>query len=326
MPEGVVAGFLEMMRAELGAMRGRLDEAATALRASRRTVGDTTDLQFLQPMGYIGALIALGLGDRPGARREIAAGLAGGSASWGSRYAWPLLWLGMRIEADEATLARDRRDEPPAANQQRLDELAALAEGLSAPTPATGGYQALTAAEQARAAGTDGPGVWSAAAAAWRGAGEPFPLAYALLRLAEAHMAADDRDAAAAAVQEAYATADRLGAQPLAAEAAGLARRARLSLVPATPGARQAERAGPPAKADELARFGLTDREREVLALLAAGRSNPEIARALFISAKTASVHVSNIMAKLGVSRRVEAAAIAHRLGAAGQARADGTA
>ena len=326
MPEGVVAGFLEMMRAELGAMRGRLDEAATALRASRRTVGDTTDLQFLQPMGYIGALIALGLGDRPGARREIAAGLAGGSASWGSRYAWPLLWLGMRIEADEATLARDRRDEPPAANQQRLDELAALAEGLSAPTPATGGYQALTAAEQARAAGTDGPGVWSAAAAAWRSAGEPFPLAYALLRLAEAHMAADDRDAAAVAVQEAYATADRLGAQPLAAEAAGLARRARLSLVPATPGAGQAERAGPPAKADELARFGLTDREREVLALLAAGRSNPEIARALFISAKTASVHVSNIMAKLGVSRRVEAAAIAHRLGAAGQARADGTA
>jgi DNA-binding CsgD family transcriptional regulator len=139
-------------------------------------------------------------------------------------------------------------------------------------------------------------------------------------------MAADDRDAAAAAVQEAYATADRLGAQPLAAEAAGLARRARLTLVPATPGTGQAEQPGQPAKADELARFGLTDREREVLALLAAGRSNPEIARALFISAKTASVHVSNIMAKLGVSRRVEAAAIAHRLGGAGQARADGTA
>ena|SRR5437867_4204735 len=56
--------------------------------------------------------------------------------------------------------------------------------------------------------------------------------------------------------------------------------------------------------ADELARFGLTDRERDVLALLAAGRSNPEIARALFISAKTASVHVSSIMAKLGVRRR----------------------
>jgi DNA-binding NarL/FixJ family response regulator len=49
------------------------------------------------------------------------------------------------------------------------------------------------------------------------------------------------------------------------------------------------------------------------------GGSNPEIARALFISAKTASVQVSNIMAKLGASRRVEAATVAHRLGGADQ-------
>jgi DNA-binding CsgD family transcriptional regulator len=152
--------------------------------------------------------------------------------------------------------------------------------------------------------------------AVWRSTGEAYPLVYALLRLAGAGLAADDRDCAAAAIQEAYATADRLGAQPLAAEAAGLARRARLRLVPAAPGDGQA---GQPAPADELARFGLTDREREVLALLAAGRSNAEIARTLFISAKTASVHVSNILAKLGVSRRVEAAAIAYRLGIAGQ-------
>jgi DNA-binding CsgD family transcriptional regulator len=227
----------------------------------------------------------------------------------------------MRIEADEATLARDRREQIPAVSQQRREELAGLTESLPAPTPATVGYQALTAAEEARAADSGGPAPWSAAVTAWRGAREPYPLAYSLLRLAEAHMASDDRDAAAAAVQEAYATADRLGAQPLAAEAAGLARRARLRLVPATPDAEQTAQA---ATADELARFGLTDREREVLALLAAGRSNPEIARALFISAKTASVHVSNIIAKLGVSRRGEAAAIAHRLGVADHAGAGG--
>ncbi len=320
MPEGVFVGGLELWRAELAAMRGRLDEAATALRAARRALGDTADIQFLQLVRYSDALIALGQGDRPGARDTVAAGLAGGPALWGSRYAWPLLWLGMRLEADEATLARDRREQIPAVSQQRRKELAALTEGIPAPTPATMGYQALTAAEQARAAGSGGPGPWSAAVTAWRSAREPYPLAYSLLRLAEAHMATDDRDAAAAAVQEAYATAGRLGAQPLAAEAAGLARRARLRLVPATSDAGQSERAGQPTAADELARFGLTDREREVLALLAAGRSNPEIARALFISAKTASVHVSNIMAKLGVSRRVEAAAVAHRLGAAGQA------
>jgi DNA-binding NarL/FixJ family response regulator len=70
--------------------------------------------------------------------------------------------------------------------------------------------------------------------------------------------------------------------------------------------------------ADELARFGLTEREREVLALVAAGRSNPEIARELYISAKTVSVHVSNILTKLGVGGRVEAAAVAHRLGITG--------
>jgi len=81
--------------------------------------------------------------------------------------------------------------------------------------------------------------------------------------------------------------------------------------------------AGPAAqtpRADPLARFGLTEREREVLSLLAAGRSNPEIGQALFISTKTASVHVSNILAKLGVSGRMEAAAVAHRLGVYGPA------
>ena len=61
--------------------------------------------------------------------------------------------------------------------------------------------------------------------------------------------------------------------------------------------------------------FGLTQREREVLDLLADGRSNPQIAEALFISRKTASVHVSNILGKLGVASRGEAAAVAHRLG-----------
>jgi DNA-binding NarL/FixJ family response regulator len=61
--------------------------------------------------------------------------------------------------------------------------------------------------------------------------------------------------------------------------------------------------------------LALTEREREVLTLVAAGRSNGQIAAQLFISPKTASVHVSNILAKLGVGGRVEAAGVAHRLG-----------
>jgi DNA-binding NarL/FixJ family response regulator len=64
--------------------------------------------------------------------------------------------------------------------------------------------------------------------------------------------------------------------------------------------------------------IGLTEREREVIRLVAAGQSNQQIADALFITRKTASVHVSNILGKLGVENRVEAAAVAHRLGLAG--------
>jgi DNA-binding CsgD family transcriptional regulator len=86
-----------------------------------------------------------------------------------------------------------------------------------------------------------------------------------------------------------------------------VARRARLRLEPSGPVPL------PPPEPD--LRFRLTDREREVIALVAEGNSKGEIATALFISPKTASVHVSNILAKLGVSTRTEAATVAHRTG-----------
>jgi DNA-binding CsgD family transcriptional regulator len=101
----------------------------------------------------------------------------------------------------------------------------------------------------------------------------------------------------------------RLGAHLLEREVKALARRARLDLAP---GGAVTPVAGPATPAQQL---GLTPREAEVLALVAAGCSNRQIAQALFISPKTASVHVSNILAKLGVAGRVEAAVIAHRLG-----------
>ena len=66
---------------------------------------------------------------------------------------------------------------------------------------------------------------------------------------------------------------------------------------------------------DPAAALGLTAREAEVIRLLAIGRSNQEIADELFLSRKTASVHVSNILGKLGVSNRVQAAAVAQRVG-----------
>ncbi|WP_345022313.1 response regulator transcription factor, partial [Actinomadura keratinilytica] len=104
-------------------------------------------------------------------------------------------------------------------------------------------------------------------------------------------------------LRRAVALAVRLRARPLAERIDDLFRRARLP------------RGGGAEGADGAAAFGLTPRELEVLRLVAQGRSNREIAEALFISAKTASVHVSNILGKLGVASRGEAAATAHRLG-----------
>jgi len=97
---------------------------------------------------------------------------------------------------------------------------------------------------------------------------------------------------------QARETARRLGAEPLLAELRGIG----------SPGARRATSAGPAGQA-------LTARESEILKLVADGRSNGEIGKQLFISTKTVSVHVSNILAKLGASGRTEAAAIARRTG-----------
>jgi DNA-binding NarL/FixJ family response regulator len=107
----------------------------------------------------------------------------------------------------------------------------------------------------------------------------------------------------------------RLRAEPLRREVELLARQGRLDLtpVPASTEPGEESRAG-------NGGLGLTERETEVLQLVAGGWSNQQIADALFISRKTASVHVSNILGKLGVGSRVEAAAIAHRLGLAGDA------
>jgi DNA-binding NarL/FixJ family response regulator len=106
---------------------------------------------------------------------------------------------------------------------------------------------------------------------------------------------------------EAYATARRHGARPLLRETKALASRAPITLE-----APQAEPAPAPSPAERL---GLTARELEVLRHVAAGRSTREIGEALFITAKTASVHILNTLRKLQVTSRVQAATAAHRLG-----------
>jgi DNA-binding NarL/FixJ family response regulator len=144
---------------------------------------------------------------------------------------------------------------------------------------------------------------WDRAAAVWERLSQPYPLAVALLRAAGAALTAGDRDGAALRLQRAAGLADTIGARPVSDEISALAHNARIALTGDT---RRRD-------SDNRGHKGLTAREFEVLRLVAAGQSNPEIAAKLFISAKTASVHVSNILAKLGVTSRGEAAATAHR-------------
>ncbi|MFR0354807.1 helix-turn-helix transcriptional regulator [Streptomyces sediminimaris] len=159
-------------------------------------------------------------------------------------------------------------------------------------------WLARAEAEWLRAVSGPDAAAWEKAVAAF-GYGDVYELARGRARFAEALLLAERREEAADQAREARAVAERLGTAPLLERIDGLIRRGRLA-GPAPAG----ERPSP-----------LTAREQDVLRLLARGRSNRQIGEELFISGKTASVHVSNILAKLGAAGRTEAVAIAYRQG-----------
>jgi ATP/maltotriose-dependent transcriptional regulator MalT len=297
-PTGVFAASLLELLGYMAVCRGAADEALDCARRARRHLGDSREPQFSHALAYLEAEAARLRGDLPAASAAAAAGLTESSAWYSPRYAWPLVWLGARIDADSATMARDRGLPPPPP--------ATSSEHLPAPSPAARAYRCTTAAEAERRDGRPAGAAWQDAVRAWEDAGDAWPLAYARFRLAEALCGEGLRDEAREPLAAAARSAETMRAQPLLADVLALARRARLTLD---------DDAAPAPEPQDTAPFGLTDRELEVLALIAAGRSNGEIATSLFISRKTASVHVSNILGKLGVAGRVEAAGVAHRLG-----------
>jgi DNA-binding NarL/FixJ family response regulator len=148
--------------------------------------------------------------------------------------------------------------------------------------------------------------LWRAAARENEAIGNLIGAAYARLHEAEAQL--EHGADAVEALRAAHSIAAESGAEPLREACERLARRARIRLGDEQPTA---------AAADDDP-FGLTPREREVLVLVAAGRTNRQIGEELFMSEKTASVHVSRILAKLEVATRGEAGAVAHKLGLAG--------
>ncbi len=304
---------LYQLRARIALARGLQDDAVRQLHVIQGVAGAELDFQTAGDQALLEVEVLHASRDLDGARATVGRALANDAAAQIGRVAWPLVWLGMRVEADRAAIARDRREAEDPEASEWAEELARIAAGLPAPSLRTQGYAALFDAERVRLAGEPGGDAWRAAEAAWRTAGEPQPLAYTLLRVAEAELDAGDREAAAAAIAEAAEVARGIGAEPLANEATTLAQRARLSLE--TEPSEEAASVEPNP-------FGLTDRELEVLRLLAAGQTNPEIGGTLYMSPKTASAHVSRILSKLGVSGRVEAAAVAHRLGLSGDVEA----
>jgi DNA-binding NarL/FixJ family response regulator len=218
----------------------------------------------------------------------------------------------LRAQAELAALARARRDSDALSDRlQRARQLLTAAREAAieaaAVTPTAAAWRAVAEAEYDRARAHPNPRSWEEAAAAWEALQRPPIVAYCQWRQAEALVAAGATVAdAALPARAAHAVARRLGARPLQEEIERLAQRARLDLAPPSHPTDQGSGLG------EL--LGLTPREAEVLGLVARGYTNRQIAAALVISVKTASVHVSHILGKLDAQNRVEAAAIAHRL------------
>ena len=285
-PPAATRGHLYTLRAILQARRGEVSAAEDSIdHASEQLTRVRRQPQYMLPLAVARSEVAatqdqLGTGLAVMRRAAADAGaLVTPSAGWPFVWAWGRLLLAAGSDA------------PP--------ELAGMLEHLRAVSPHPG-WTAVTGAQAVAMSG--GIADWRSAVVALEDAdGLRHELADARLRLAEQRATAGELEQARAELRAAWEAIGALGAVTLEPVAARVAAAAKVTLP------RRAQGGGT-GRGDSV----LTPREREVLALVAEGRSNRAIADTLFISVKTASVHVSNILAKLGVSSRTEAAAWAH--------------
>ncbi len=300
-----------LQAAHLATLQGRQREAEEHLARADELFTETSGF-LAYAFDAVRALVRLGGGD-PWAAYEAA---MAGSSSPGAR---PTLceWLCPLAARALADLAASAREGGGAADAElaRLDHLVARFPHVLADT---GGHRpdyrallealdALYAAEVARARrDTDEASRWRVAAGLLDGV-LPWDAAYATARAGEAVLVrgGGTREEAASLLRHAYALARELEAEPVLREVVALARTARIPLGEVKPSsATAADKHSPP---------GLTTREREILSHVVAGRTYGEIARALFVSEKTVSSHVSNLLRKTGAANRVELSQLARR-------------
>lgn len=321
-PRGLRAFPVLMQTAVLGLRRGRYAAAAEQLGAARALLDDGGG----GPSGWRRELVdgeaelAAWQGRTADVYAAVDEGLALAEQADEQRLVGPLIAVGPRAAADDGERGRARRD--PAA-MRAAEEVAArlharacrlspcpieVGAGL---LPETAALAATCAGERGRLAGEPAVQAWQRGADAWAALGRPYDEAYARWRAAEALFATGQPEAGTVALRAAYATAQRLATGGLLEEIAALAGWQRVNL----------EVLEPALAAAAESRLGLTDRELEVLGRVTAGQTNRQIAEALFISVKTASVHVSNILRKLGVASRGDAARIGRQVGLSPQPR-----
>jgi DNA-binding CsgD family transcriptional regulator len=304
-PLHVSLGYIALGRGDL--RTARRHAAAIDLLCARNT-----DPQSAGPMRAFRADMALAEHDLPAALDHVDTGLALLARSEEEHLIVKLCAIALRGLADHGG-ARPAGRRGAAEYLEAAVEAVAAQAGRGARSPEAEADLASARAEHARAQGTPAPGLWRDAASRYTELAEPYPRAYTRYRLAEALAGTvRTRLAAATEVEAALAEALQLGALPLAEEVEAFRRRGGLHAVrpPAAP--------EPDPLAKELARFNLTPRERQVLELLVAGASNRIIGRELDMKESTASVHVSNVLRKLGVANRTQAATLGRSLGIGG--------
>ncbi|MEE1927342.1 AAA family ATPase [Streptomyces sp. TRM 70351] len=305
-------GTAAMLSGQLAVLRGHTGLAARELAEAHRHYGThDPQPQYTIPLTALEMDIEAARGRVDEVRGLLARAVGEGFPMGTERYAWPLLFAAASAESESRGL--------PAAEAGRSRTLATVrsaSRSLPRLSCVPAAYGLMVDAELLRAEGRACPRRWAEAVAAVEGLGMPHLLALARFRRAESLLDAGagqaGRQQAGDLLAQAHAVAVTLGAAPLGEAVERLAARARIALAAHRPAPEEKADGGP---ADPGESFGLTRRERDVLTLVAGGRSNRQIAEELFISPKTASVHVSNILAKLTVGSRGEAAALAHRLG-----------